>query len=103
MREPIRQRRIGVIIEDANRHLAAKDYQQATDAVKRELATYPNEKILLDKLADIEKQYKEARIEELQHEAILLIQTGSQEEAQKRLREILRLDPKRTDLLDSLS
>jgi len=93
---------IDQIIEKARQYLQEKDYKYSAALVKNALEAYPKNKKLSELYSQIKNQYKEEKIQKLQEEAIMFMQTGAEDQAQIRLRQILQLDPTRTELVESL-
>lgn len=77
-------------------------HTEAAQLLKRGLEKYPEQSEFLTLLAQMREKLKELKIKKLEEEALVLIQGGAEDEAQCKLREILELDPSRTDLKDSL-
>ncbi len=80
----------------------AGKHTEAAQLLKKTLEKYPNQKEFLTLLAQMREKLKELKIKKLEEEALTLIRGGAEDEAQCKLREILELDPSRTDLKDSL-
>jgi len=99
---PESQPQIDLIIEKVRSFIQEKDYKKAAAIVKDGLEIYPNQKKLLNLYSEIKNNYKNEKIQKLQEQAVLLMSTGAEEKAQLILRQILELDPSRTDLQHSL-
>ncbi len=95
------QSQIDQIVEKALLFLQKKDYKKAAEIVKNGLEAYPKQEKLLNLYSDIKNQYKNEKIQKLQEEALMFMTTGAEDKAQEKLRQILQLDPTRTDLKES--
>jgi tetratricopeptide (TPR) repeat protein len=95
------QNQINLILEKASFLIKEKKYKEAAAIVEKGLKTYPKQKDLLDLFEEIKKQYKNEKIQKLQDEAIIFMRAGAEDKAQEKLRQILQLDPTRTDLKES--
>jgi|GEM_PF-1965586 len=96
------QLQIDQIVKNAQLFLQEKNYKKAAETVKYGLEIYPNQEKLLNLSSNIKNQYKNEKIKQLQEEAVMFMSTGAEDKAQDRLRQILQLDPSRTDLKHSL-
>ena len=96
------QHQINLILKKASSLLQEKNYKEAAAIVAKGFEAYPKQKDLLDLFAEIKKQYKNDKIQKLQEEAVMFLRTGAEDKAQEKFRQILQLDPSRTDLKDSL-
>ncbi|PKL48337.1 MAG: hypothetical protein CVV39_04515 [Planctomycetes bacterium HGW-Planctomycetes-1] len=96
------QPQIDQILKNAQLFLREKNYKRAAETVKYGLGIYPNQEKLLDIYSNIKNQYKNDKIQQLQDEAVMFMNTGAEDKAQEKLRQILQLDPSRTDLKHSL-
>jgi hypothetical protein len=93
---------IDQIIEKARLFIREKDYIKAAEIVKNGLAAYPNQKKLLNLYSEIKNYYKNEKIRKLEEQAVMFMSTGAEDKAQHIFRQILELDPSRTDLQHSL-
>ena len=96
------QPQIDQIVKKVQSFLQEKDYKKAAETIKKGLYANPNQKTLLDLYSNLKEQYKNEKIQKLQEEAVMFMSTGAEDKAQHRLRQILQLDPSRTDLKHSL-
>jgi len=96
------QSQIDQIVEKALLSLREKDYKKAAEIIKNGLQAHPNQKELLNLYSEIQNKYKNEKIQKLQEEALMFMSSGAEDKAQDRLRQILQLDPTRTDLKESL-
>jgi len=98
------QSQINQIVEKARLFLQKKDYKKAAEIVKNGLEAYPKQEELLNLYSDIKNQYnhyKNEKIQKLQEEALMFMTSGAEDKAQEKFRQILQLDPTRTDLKES--
>jgi tetratricopeptide (TPR) repeat protein len=77
-------------------------HQQAARRLKSALERYPDSKKLQGLLIQLKQKVRDKKIQKLETEAVILMQKGAEEEAQKRFREIYRLDPSRTGYKESV-
>jgi hypothetical protein len=96
------QPQIDQIVKNAQLFLQEKNYKKAAETVKHGLEIYPNQEKLLNLYSNIKNQYKNEKIKQLQEKAVMFMSTGDEDKAQHMLRQILELDPSRTDLQHSL-
>lgn len=97
-----RQKKIDNIYNEIIQQLKEGSYKEAVSILNRALKRYPENKQLLNLHCQLKLKIKNAKIKKLENEAAMLIQKGSVDEGQKKLREIYQLDPSRTDLKESV-
>lgn len=95
------QRVDGICLE-VSKLVKSGDTQKAAMLLKRTLERYPENTKLRKYLKQLKLLVKKKKIKKLEKEAILLMQSGAEDQAQKIFRQIYELDPTRTDLKDSL-
>ena len=97
-----KQKRIDRICKEVVQQFRGGDHQKAAKSLKAALEHYPDNKKLNDLLSQLRLKVRDNKIRKLENEAMSLIHKGAEEAGQKKLREILKLDPSRTDLKGSL-
>lgn len=97
-----KRKRINNICKNVVQQFKEGDYQKAAKTLKNALERYPDNEKLQGLLSQFKLKVRDNKIKKLENEAIVLIQKGAGDEGQKKLREILKLDPSRTDLQHSL-
>ncbi len=94
--------RINSALEKAQDHISKKEFKQAAMILKKLNEQYPKNIKIISASKQFNKAVKQERIQKLQDEAVLMMSKGAEEQAQYKLRQILEIDPSRTDLKDSL-
>jgi len=97
------QRIIESICKDVIQQFKGGNSKKAAEILKRGLARYPENKYLIKLLNQLKEKVRDKKVQKLEDEAIVLMQQYATDKAQEKLREILRLDPSRTDLKASLN
>ena len=90
------------ILQKAVQFCKEGKHLQAAQLLKKGLEIYPGQKEFLTLLGRLRGKINKQRIESLEKEALILIQSGDVDEAQIKFRQILEIDPTRTDLQHSI-
>jgi hypothetical protein len=82
--------------------IASKNYRQAAELIKEALSLHPEQKEFLILREKLKREVVAQKVKELEQEALLLMQMGDEDKAQGKFRQILKLDPTRTEYGSSM-
>ena len=94
--------RVDSICLEVTRLVKAGDTRKAAMLLTKSLERYPENAKLRKYLNQLKLLVKQKKIKRLENEAMSLMQNGGEDQAQEKFRQILELDPTRTDLKHSL-
>ena len=97
-----RKQKINSICQAVVQRVKGGKTKEALELLKNGIEEFPDSESLQKLNAQLKQKLIAKKIQKLESDAILLLQSGSEDEAHKRFREILKLDPSRIDLKESL-
>ncbi len=94
--------RVDIICLEVSKLVKAGEMRKAAMLLTKSLERYPENAKLRGYLKKLKLLVKQKKIKRLENEAVSLMQNGGEDQAQEKFRQILELDPTRTDLKHSL-